>query len=433
MDLAASSKYENQSPGFVTQWGMMPLLSQSYSNSNLPSSFSFNNSGSVPVPLPKWESRETDSEGSSNSSSRKTTPRSSFLTVPGVPSSYSHFMDAYSHSQFFSRQHQFSGSYAEYCRDRADSFGSTGSGATDFSSSPHDSYWSSGQTTTSRGSPLGSPPNSSPLSQAGGSSKLLNILLGNITFNDNLASYIDPDRRRHSTPHIHVNCPSPPEHQLAAASLGGGGRDVTSSRHLAAKRSSPCLERRSDAKRPSLTLTSGSDAPMDLTCKKNRTVSEPAVVTAAAADALHWELPKSRSTCATTDSASTPRLNTSTILQSLLTSESNKVKTAPVTPVTSLHPPDRVYVCLAKRNQRHVQAHVSDWMGKITRFALDQSEFRQLTDDAALVLLTSAFPRLLLISMAQTNFHFAVAPTSGGSAEPGLERGDAGTPTIAHC
>jgi hypothetical protein len=94
-------------------------------------------------------------------------------------------------------------------------------------------------------------------------------------------------------------------------------------------------------------------------------------------------------------------------------------------------------VGLAKRNQRHVQAHVADWMGKITRFALDQSEFRQLSEDTALALLTSTFPRLLLFCMAETNFHFAVAPScdsvSGspaGSRQGSPSRGQGHAPTM---
>jgi hypothetical protein len=344
--------------------------------------------------------------------------QSSFLTVPSLHHLDTHLRQRqHLHHLSQQKQYQYSSSYADYYRERADSFGSTGSGATDLSSSPHDSYWSSGQTTASRGSPVGSPVNTSspPLSQAGGnSSKLLNILLGNISFSDNLAVYVEQDRRRQRAPHIHVDSPSP-EHRPSSAR---SSRDAMSPpQHLpASKRSSPRPERRTDYKRLAF-VNPIDDTPIDLTFKKVTTASTESEVAIAT---------ERSQTSAASSVSSSPKMGdrNTTILQTLLTGGC-RVNA----PFSSNVVPKQVYVSLAKRNQRHVQAHVSDWMSKITRFALDQSEFRQLAEDAQLALLTSSLPRLLLLSMAETNFHFAVAPTGGSSLTDscqGLPAGSSG-------
>lgn len=67
-------------------------------------------------------------------------------------------------------------------------------------------------------------------------------------------------------------------------------------------------------------------------------------------------------------------------------------------------------VVLAKKNLFPVRARVSDWLVKMLQFVRSLPEFDRLPHNDQVTLLLNSWARLLLLYMAETNFHFAVTP-----------------------
>ncbi|XP_064642078.1 uncharacterized protein LOC135496602 isoform X2 [Lineus longissimus] len=75
-------------------------------------------------------------------------------------------------------------------------------------------------------------------------------------------------------------------------------------------------------------------------------------------------------------------------------------------------------VTLAKKNLLPVSARVSDWLMKIVQFSESIPEFKNLTQNDKVTLLLSSWSRVLLLYMAENNFHFVVSPDNkDGSAD----------------
>lgn len=87
--------------------------------------------------------------------------------------------------------------------------------------------------------------------------------------------------------------------------------------------------------------------------------------------------------------------------------------TAMVTPDMALGPPSRYAprqrVVLAKKNLLPVSAQILDRLNRIHKFATSLPEFTVLPFTDQTSLLVSAYPRLLLLYMAESNLQFAVA------------------------
>lgn len=94
----------------------------------------------------------------------------------------------------------------------------------------------------------------------------------------------------------------------------------------------------------------------------------------------------------------------------------------PRTPVTST-----TRVTLAKKNLFPVSARVSDFLVKLVRFAKSIPEFAALTHNDKVTLVLNAWSRLMLLYMAESNFHFAVTPTHVTPVTPPSDANDAVT------
>ncbi|XP_074655550.1 uncharacterized protein LOC141909086 isoform X2 [Tubulanus polymorphus] len=75
-------------------------------------------------------------------------------------------------------------------------------------------------------------------------------------------------------------------------------------------------------------------------------------------------------------------------------------------------------VRLAKKNLFPVSARVSDWLVKIVQFADSIPEYKLLTQNDRVTLILGSWSRLLLLYMAENNFHFVVSPESVESPRP---------------
>ena len=83
---------------------------------------------------------------------------------------------------------------------------------------------------------------------------------------------------------------------------------------------------------------------------------------------------------------------------------------------TPLGPNQRVG--LAKKNQHPARARVQDWMVKLVHFCRSRPEFSVLPHGDKVTLLLNAWPRILLMYMAENNFEFAVSPINCGEETP---------------
>ena len=68
-------------------------------------------------------------------------------------------------------------------------------------------------------------------------------------------------------------------------------------------------------------------------------------------------------------------------------------------------------VTLAKKNMYPVSSRVSDWLVKIVQFAKGIPEFQSLSHNDKVTLILNSWTRLLVLFMAESNFHFAVTPS----------------------
>ncbi len=83
---------------------------------------------------------------------------------------------------------------------------------------------------------------------------------------------------------------------------------------------------------------------------------------------------------------------------------------SPLTAALTSTCPWKLRVTLAKKNLFPVRARVSNWLVELVKFATSLTEFQCLSQEDQFTLLSSAWARLMLIFMAETNFQFAVTP-----------------------
>ncbi|CAH1775668.1 unnamed protein product [Owenia fusiformis] len=87
------------------------------------------------------------------------------------------------------------------------------------------------------------------------------------------------------------------------------------------------------------------------------------------------------------------------------TSEESQSKISPDEQMSPNSP-----VTLAKKNLLPIGARVSDWLVKIIQFAISVPEFSTLTHNDKVVLILNCWEKLMLLFMAENNFHFVVTP-----------------------
>lgn len=97
----------------------------------------------------------------------------------------------------------------------------------------------------------------------------------------------------------------------------------------------------------------------------------------------------------------------------------------------SLCSPNTV-VSLAKKNLLPVSARISDWIVKLVDFASALPEFSNLCLADKVTLIQGSWSKIIILYMAETNFHFVVTPKgSDGTDSPGSPPGGAqNDPTI---
>ncbi|ELU02183.1 hypothetical protein CAPTEDRAFT_218808 [Capitella teleta] len=239
---------------------------------------------------------------------------------------------------------------------------------------------SSSSSSSSSGSPSPSPPCPA---QEGSSSTLFNILKGNLT---------SPYAR------LFRNSPSPVVNPRCRCGCSRAGR-LTPPSAAAVKRShSECV----------LPGQQHQDEPIDLSCKRSRTQSTPAP---GAGDSILESILCGRvhSEWAPALGGRPPSVSSMAPPASPAGSESSVA--------SSLGGTGGSRVSLAKKNMFPVCARVTDWLSKMAAFCRTHAAFVRLSPDDQLGLLLGAWPRLLLLDMAETHFEFAVSGSSSMSAD----------------
>jgi hypothetical protein len=87
-------------------------------------------------------------------------------------------------------------------------------------------------------------------------------------------------------------------------------------------------------------------------------------------------------------------------------------------------------VTLAKKNLYPVSARVSDWLVKIVQFTNTLPEFISLSHNDKVQLVLNSWARLLLLYMAENNFHFVVTPMGSEESQDEKVASNPDTPTM---
>jgi len=167
--------------------------------------------------------------------------------------------------------------------------------------------------------------------------------------------------------------------------------------------------------------SSGTDHPVDLSCKRKKFECTPGLPYARRATISHHVTSNASLDEGIDDDSSSER----SILKSILTGRvrSNSMSVCgnrhsngdPGDVGGKLNPRQRV--TLAKKNLLPVKARVTDLLNKSVEFARQQQYFTALPIADQRSLLVNAAPRLLLLEMARSNIQFAVTPIHGSGSQ----------------
>lgn len=183
-------------------------------------------------------------------------------------------------------------------------------------------------------------------------------------------------------------------------------KSKNNSTHSSAMRSVANTDQEFSNKRSySMSSCDSADEPMDLSCKRQKSVSHQHTVT----KTQNYDFSMSTSKdCSSKDSSS--------ILKAILCGSQHATpKSTPTlqkTPQTFVPSKntDSQRVTLAKKNLFPVSARVSDWLVKLVQFAKSLPEFASLSHNEKVTLLLNSWARIMLLLMAENNFEFAVTP-----------------------
>jgi len=167
--------------------------------------------------------------------------------------------------------------------------------------------------------------------------------------------------------------------------------------------------------------SSGSDHPVDLSCKRKKFECSPGLPYARRATVSHHVTSNASLDEGIDDDSSSER----SILKSILTGRvrSNSMSVCGNRHTAGdlgdlggkLHP--RQHVTLAKKNLLPVKARITDLLNKSIDFACQLQCFTVLPLADQRSLLVNAAPRLLLLEMARSNTQFAVTPVHGSGSQ----------------
>ena len=163
------------------------------------------------------------------------------------------------------------------------------------------------------------------------------------------------------------------------------------------------------------------ERPIDLSCKRPKTL---------------LELPSDTPRECLSQPSSPPSTsvksddNQASILRSILCGRLKKIEDSKSQNSNAICSPHSV-VSLAKKNMLPVSARITDWLVKLVEFAGTLPEFSDLSQEDKVTLILGSWSRIILLYMAETNFHFVVTPNgSEGTDSPGSPTAAQEDPTI---